>query len=137
MLGILEHFPMATLKPAGVEAVHYFSEAGRLAYADRDFYVADPAFVDVPTQALISPAYLASRAALISPDRSMGVAQPGDPMAFLSSRGRDRSFDLPSTTHLSGVDAQGHVVSLTSSVESAFGSKIFVHGFLLNNQLTD
>lgn len=137
LLGVLQHVPMGTLRPEGLQAVHYFSEAGRLAYADRDYYVADPDFIDVPVQALISPAYLASRFALISPDRSMGVAQPGDPVGKLGSFGRDNALEIPSTSHIVAVDAAGDVVSMTTTVEAAFGSKIFVKGFLLNNQLTD
>ncbi|WP_368934781.1 gamma-glutamyltransferase [Alcaligenes faecalis] len=136
MLGILQHTPIAAAKPQSVEAIHYFSEAGRLAFADRDAWVADPAFVSVPQQALLAPEYLKSRAALIQPDRSMGHAQPGKPLAD-SQAASDNTPELPSTTHLSVADAKGQVVSMTTSVESAFGSKIMVHGFLLNNQLTD
>jgi len=137
MLGMLEQFPMSQFAPLGLEAVHYFSEAGRLAYADRDFYVADPDFVDVPAKALIDPAYLKARAALIEPDRSMGVAPPGDPVSRLASLGRDNALEIPSTSHIVAVDAEGDMLSMTTTIESAFGSKIFVHGFLLNNQLTD
>ncbi|TFL15150.1 gamma-glutamyltransferase [Pusillimonas caeni] len=137
MLGMLEQFPMSQFAPLGLEAVHYFSEAGRLAYADRDFYVADPDFVDVPAKALIDPAYLQARAALIDPDRSMGVAPPGDPVSRLASLGRDNALEIPSTSHIVVVDAEGDMLSMTTTIESAFGSKIFVHGFLLNNQLTD
>ncbi|MDM9561305.1 gamma-glutamyltransferase [Bordetella petrii] len=137
MLGVLEHFPMDKLGPRSVQAAHYFAEAGRLAYADRGFYVADPDFARVPTQAMLAPAYLARRAALVRPDRSMGTALPGDPAGLLASRARDDALELPSTTHVSVVDAQGNVVSMTNTIESAFGSKIFVRGFLLNNELTD
>lgn len=136
MLGILQHTPIADVKPQSVEAIHYFSEAGRLAFADRDAWVADPAFVSVPQQALLAPAYLKSRAALIQPGRSMGHAQPGNPLADAQAA-TDNTPELPSTTHLSVADAKGQVVSMTTSVESAFGSKIMVRGFLLNNQLTD
>ncbi|EJC61710.1 gamma-glutamyltransferase [Alcaligenes ammonioxydans] len=136
MLGILQHTPIADVKPQSVEAIHYFSEAGRLAFADRDAWVADPAFVSVPQQALLAPAYLKSRAALIQPGRSMGHAQPGKPLADAQAA-TDNTPELPSTTHLSVADAKGQVVSMTTSVESAFGSKIMVRGFLLNNQLTD
>lgn len=137
ILGVLEHFPMDKLGPRSVQAAHYFAEAGRLAYADRGFYVADPDFARVPTQAMLEPAYLARRAALVRPDRSMGTALPGDPAGLLASRARDNALELPSTTHVSVVDAQGNVVSMTNTIESAFGSKIFVRGFLLNNELTD
>jgi len=117
--------------------VHYFAEAGRLAFADRGFYVADPAFADVPVAAMLQPAYLARRAALIRPDRSMGTALPGDPAGLLVRRARDDALEVPSTSHVVVADAQGNVVSMTNSIESAFGSKIFVRGFLLNNELTD
>jgi len=137
MLGILQHFPMGRLGPDSVEAVHYFAEAGRLAFADRGFYVADPAFAKVPVGAMLEPQYLARRAALIRPDRAMGTALPGDPAGLLARRARDDALEVPSTSHLVVVDAQGNVLSMTNSIESAFGSKIFVRGFLLNNELTD
>ena len=138
MLAVLDATPIAQARPESLAAVHYFSEAGRLAYADRDRYVADPDFVDVPVAALLDPAYLARRAALISADRSMGRAEPGEPVhGALARHGADDTPALPSTTHLSIVDAQGNAVAMTSTIEQAFGSKIFVGGFLLNNELTD
>lgn len=137
MLSILKNTPVAALKPDSLAAVHYFSEAGKLAYADRDFYVADPDFVDIPVAALLSPAYMTQRAALIQADRSMGQASAGDPVHGRAVRGQGATPELPSTTHIVAADATGNVVSMTSSIESAFGSKIFVKGFLLNNQLTD
>ncbi|HWK60378.1 MAG TPA: gamma-glutamyltransferase [Eoetvoesiella sp.] len=137
LLGVLEYVPMNKLKPEGLEAVHYFSEAGRLAYADRDYYAADPDFIKMPTQALISPAYLKSRFSLISPDHSMGVAKPGDPVGKLAELGRDNAPEIPSTSQIVAVDVSGDVVSMTTTIESAFGSKLFVRGFMLNNQLTD
>jgi gamma-glutamyltranspeptidase/glutathione hydrolase len=137
MLSILAHTPIARLPPDSLQAVHYFSEAGKLAFADRDVYLADPDFIDVPVQALLDPHYLAARASLIKPDRSIGRAPPGDPVGKLPVRGQDNSPELPSTSHLVAVDAQGNVASMTSTIETAFGSKIFVDGFLLNNELTD
>ena len=137
MLGVLQHCPMETFGPTSKQAVHYFSEAGRLAYADRDYYFADPDFVDVPVQSLIDPVYLEARASLIKPYESLGIAPPGDPVSRLKELGVDNALEVPSTTHIVAVDAQGNVVSMTTSVESAFGSKIMVRGFLLNNQLTD
>lgn len=136
MLGMLQHTPIASVDPQSAQAIHYFAEAGRLAFADRDAWVADPAFVSVPQQAMLAPAYLKARAALIRPDRSLGHASPGQPLADRQAAA-DNTLELPSTTHVSVADAQGQVVSMTTSVESAFGSKIMVHGFLLNNQLTD
>ncbi len=137
MLTILSHTPIADLLPDSAGAVHYFSEAGRLAFADRDVYVADPDFVNVPFQALLDPRYLELRADLIMPRRTIGRAPPGDPIGMLAVRGEDTSPEPPSTTHIVAVDRQGGVMSMTSSIESAFGSKIFVDGYLLNNQLTD
>ncbi|MCB5362616.1 gamma-glutamyltransferase [Pusillimonas sp. CC-YST705] len=137
LLGILEHFPMSQYPPLSVDAVHYFAEAGRLAYADRDYYLADPAFVHVPTQALMDPVYLRARAALIQPELSLGVAEPGKPLKSGPDWGRGQESVQPSTSHLVAVDDQGNVVTMTTSIEAAFGSKIFVRGFLLNNELTD
>ena len=137
MLKILGHTLIADLPPDSLQAVHYFSEAGKLAFADRDVYLADPDFIDVPTQALLDDDYLAARAALIRPDRSLGRAPPGDPVEGMAELGQDDALELPSTTHVVAVDIDGSVVSMTSTIESAFGSKILVNGFLLNNELTD
>ena len=137
MLGMLEQHQLDQMQPDSVEAVHYFAEAGRLAFADRERYVADPDFITVPVDALLDPHYLHWRGTQIDSRMSMGTALPGDPLKMLAQRGKDQAADLPSTTHLVVVDAQGHGVSMTSTIESEFGSKIFVRGFLLNNQLTD
>jgi gamma-glutamyltranspeptidase/glutathione hydrolase len=137
MLGILERFDLAAVRPGSSEAVHLFAEAGRLAYADRDQYVGDPDFVPVPTAGLIDPAYLRERSNLIQPGRSMGRAQPGTPPGVRLVRGADATVETGGTSHLSIVDGEGNAVAMTTSVESAFGSRIFVHGFLLDNQLTD
>ncbi len=137
ILGSLQQHGLAAMQPDSLEAVHYFAEAGRLAFADRDRYVADPDFIRVPTQALLDPAYIFQRGAWIDSRFSMGTAQAGDPAAQLARRGQDNAPDLPSTTHLVAVDRAGNAISMTSTIESEFGSKIFVDGFLLNNQLTD
>ncbi|WP_415833553.1 gamma-glutamyltransferase [Kerstersia similis] len=137
MIKVLEPYGMRQLAPMSLEAVHLFSEAGRLAYADRDFYVADPAFAEVPLAGLLDPGYLDDRSALIDPEYSMGMAEPGRPPGLRREPGQDQAPDLPSTSHIVVVDAQGNALSMTSSIEQAFGSKIFVRGFLLNNQLTD
>ncbi len=137
MLGMLQQHEVASMLPGSREAVHYFAEAGRLAFADRERYVADPAFVSVPVNAMLDSRYLAWRGALIDARQSMGVAQAGDPIGMLKQRGEGDAVDQASTTHLVAIDAQGNAVSMTSTIESEFGSKIFVRGFLLNNQLTD
>ena len=143
MLGMLESTAIAQLAPlAGQlqpQAVHLFSEAGRLAYADRARYVADADYVPLPggsPRALLDKGYLARRAALIG-DQSLNQAWPGQPTATPIAMGLDQSPGMPSTSHLSVVDAQGRAVSMTTSIERAFGSRLMVHGFLLNNQLTD
>jgi len=137
ILGVLEHFDLGALRPDSVQAVHLFAEAGRLAYADRNRYIADPAFVAAPVAALLDPRYLDSRSRLIDPKRSMGRAQAGDPALVAGLLGESEPLELPSTTHLSVVDAEGNAVALTATVEAAFGNRQMVRGFMLNNQLTD
>jgi gamma-glutamyltranspeptidase/glutathione hydrolase len=135
ILGILERTRFAQAAPNSAEAVHLFSEAARLAYADRARYIADPAFAPQPLAGLLAPGYLAERAALVGA-RSMGAAPPGIPRGALawSDPGLETSAG---TSHISVVDAEGNAVAMTTSIEYAFGSRIFVRGFLLNNQLTD
>jgi gamma-glutamyltranspeptidase/glutathione hydrolase len=137
MLGVLERFDLRALKPGSLEAVHLFAEAGRLAYADRNLYIADPAFVSAPVAALLDPRYFDSRAKLVDPKRSMGRAQAGDPARVAAHFGLGEPLELPSTTHLSVVDAEGDAVALTASIEAAFGNRQMVRGFMLNNELTD
>lgn len=115
---------------------HLFTQASRLAFADRNRYLADSDFVYVPTQALLNPTYLESRAQLINTQQDMGLAQPGQPQALVE-RADDQSPELPSTSHFVVVDQWGNAVSMTTSIEMAFGSTVMVGGFLLNNQLTD
>jgi gamma-glutamyltranspeptidase/glutathione hydrolase len=137
ILGILETQDLAAVKP-GPDAVHWIAEAGRLAYADRALYVADPAFVSVPVKGLTDPGYLKSRAATIDPARSMGKAKPGDPpfqKTFLW--GASDGIEL-GTSHMSIVDSSGNAVSMTTTIEDGFGARIMTKGgFLLNNELTD
>ena len=137
ILGILSHFDLRALKPDSIEAVHLFAEAGRLAYADRNLYIADPAFVPAPLSGLLNPRYLDSRAKLIDPKRSMGKARAGDPAHAAATLGESEPLELPSTTHISVVDSEGDAVALTASIEAAFGNRQMVRGFLLNNELTD
>ncbi len=137
ILGMLDRFDVAALRPNTVESVHLISEAYRLAYADRAVYMADSDFVSVPVAGLLRPAYLQSRAALINPARSIGVPTAGVPEGVVTAFGKDTALDLPSTSHLSIVDAEGNAVSMTTTIENGFGSLQMVGGFLLNNQLTD
>ena len=137
ILGVLEQFPMRDLRPGSATAVHLFAEAGRLAYADRDHYVADPAFIAVPSAGLVAPEYLRGRAGLVRPERSMQRASPGSPAGAGARLGADATLEAEGTSHLSVVDAAGNALSMTSTIEAQFGSRILVRGFLLNNQLTD
>lgn len=138
ILGMLERFNMAALKPGSVRAVHLISEASRLAYADRAAYIADGDFVSVPVHGLLDKSYLANRSELISAARSMGKATPGLPgQRKTEAPPISDPIELPSTSHLSVVDGDGSAVSMTTSVENIFGSRLMVSGFMLNNQLTD
>ena len=138
ILGMLETFDLGSMDPEAAEPWHLFAEASRLAYADRDRYVADPDVVPVPTAGLVDPAYLAQRSNGIDPDAAAaGPAVPGEPPGAPPDRRDGHSAERPSTTHLSVVDSAGNAVALTSSIETAFGSGLMVEGFLLNNQLTD
>ena len=132
--------PLKSPSPAGLEptpeAVHLLAEAGRLAFADRALYVADTDFTPVPVAGLIAPDYLARRATLIG-ERSMGVAKPGQPAGLQVAYAPDRSPLRISTSQVVAVDDLGGAVSMTTTVEAAFGSHLMVQGFLLNNQMTD
>lgn len=136
ILGILEYSGFSSAQPATADATHYFAEAGRLAYADRARYLADPDFIEVPQWSLVDPRYLRQRSRLLNARRSMGIAKPGE-LPTILALADDDAPEFPSTTHLSVVDQAGNAVALTSSIESAFGSRIQVDGYLLNNQLTD
>ncbi len=138
ILGLLERFDLGKLAPGELEAEHLFVEAARLAYADRALYMADSDFVRVPVAGLIDRAYLDRRGRSIDPNVSMGKAVAGTPPEKKTERrAPDDALELPSTSHISIVDSLGNAVSMTTSIESAFGSRLMVRGFLLNNQLTD
>ena len=137
MLGILARFDMAKVRPGSPEAAHLFSEAGRLAFADRNRYVGDDRFVDVPVQGLLDAGYVRSRAMLIDPSKSMGVARPGTPPGTKSAFADLPDAELAGTSHISVVDREGNAVSMTTTIEAIFGSFVMVRGFLLNNELTD
>ena len=134
IMGQLENFDMRALGPT-LSGWHVFAETSELAYADRDLYVADPDFVTVPTREMLNADYLKSRAALISMDSAMQDVKAGDPVNFRP--GKDATPDKKGTSHFSIVDKWGNVVSMTTTVESLFGSERMAGGFMLNNQLTD
>lgn len=137
ILGILETQPLAHLGP-GAEAAHWFSEASRLAFADRNLYLADPAFIGIPLTGLIDRDYIRSRAGLVSPERSMGRARAGEPPNKRAQLLTPSDGIENGTSHISVVDADGNAVSMTTTIEDGFGARLMTTGgFLLNNELTD
>jgi gamma-glutamyltranspeptidase/glutathione hydrolase len=137
ILGILETRDLARLGP-GPEAAHWFSEAARLAFADRNLYLADPAFISVPTGGLIDGAYVRSRAGLVGPERSMGRAKAGEPPNRRAQLLAPSAGIENGTSHISIVDAGGNAIAMTTTIEDGFGARLMTAGgFLLNNELTD
>ena len=134
ILGILENFDLGE-DPLNEEAVHLFTQAGRLAFADRGLYVGDTDFVTVPIEGMLDKEYLAQRAALIT-DMDMGTAAPGDIDGF-DPAAPDPTAKTSGTSHISIVDRYGNALSMTTTIESSFGNGVMVRGFLLNNELTD
>lgn len=138
ILGLLQNFDLSAMKPNSVDAIHVIAEASRLAFADRNRYLADPDFVSIPVTRLVDPGYLSRRAKTISMKQSMGTAKPGDiPIQGAGRFAPDLSEGGASTSHFSVVDKDGNAISMTTTIESAFGSRVMASGFLLNNQLTD
>lgn len=137
---MLEGHDLASLGPGSPESWRLIGEASRLAFADRGRFMADSDFVKMP-KGLLNRAYLAERASLFAGPGSVldaGSVQPGEPPEDHAGLfADDRSLELPSTSHVSIADAAGNMVSLTTTIENAFGSRLMVRGFLLNNELTD
>lgn len=133
-MALLEPFELHTLDGNSEEALHFFTQASRLAFADRNRYIADEDFVEVPMAALLAPEYIAERVALIG-GIDMGHAEAGTIEQLL--RADDQSPEFPNTSHISIIDQYGNAVSMTTTIEMGFGSTVMVRGFLLNNQLTD
>ena len=138
ILSALEPHDLRTLGPQTAASEHLLIEASRIAFADRAVYIADPDRIPVPVDALIAPDYLKARAALINPARRTPTIEAGKvPLKASLNLAPADSPELPATTHFSIVDKDGNAIGLTSSVENQFGSRLMVHGFVLNNQLTD
>jgi len=133
ILAMLQRFKPAALQPGTVSEIHLFSQASRLAFADRSVFVGDPAFVRVPVRGLLDRRYLQQRSLLIEPARDMGQAAPGTLAPYAPERGKERQ----GTSHMSIVDDAGQVVSMTTTVEFILGSEMMAKGFFLNNELTD
>lgn len=136
MLGILNHFELSKLQPQSAAAVHLISQASRLAFADRERYAADPAFSPVPIRGLLAADYLKQRAAQINQKMDNQQITAGVPQGAVPL-GEAKAPEYANTSHLSVVDKDGNAVSMTTSIENAFGSGLMVNGYLLNNQLTD
>ncbi len=140
ILGLLEPYDLATLGPNDPESWRLIGDASRLAFADRGRYMADSDFVPMPTKGLLDRAYLDDRAKLLDTGKALTKEEvkPGEPPwdhAMLLAD--DESIELPSTSHFSIVDSFGNVVSMTTTIENGFGSRLMTQGFLLNNELTD
>lgn len=139
ILGIVEALPQPENPRTSAQAIHGFIEAQRRAFADRNLYLGDPDFVDPPVLGLIDRGYLDRRAATIDAEAvAEQISDAGTPPGGDRNRfAPDREPKNPGTTHVSIIDADGNVVSMTTSIETAFGSRAMANGYLLNNQLTD
>lgn len=138
ILGLLAPYDLAALGSKNVESWRLIGDASRLAFADRGRYMADSDFVPMPTRGLVDPGYLKTRSALLAGTKALEKVAPGTPpWDHAQLLADDESLELPSTSHISIVDADGNALSMTTTIENGFGSRLFVRGFLLNNELTD
>lgn len=136
ILGMIERFDMKALGKDSPQAWHLIAESMQLAYADREKYLGDPDFVNVPVAGLLDKVYMASRSALISPDKSLPRYDAGTPPGA-APRTAALSSEVAGTTHFVATDGAGNVASMTSTVEGPFGSQLIANGYFLNNELTD
>ena len=136
MLKMLERFDIESEHPNSPNFIHLFSEAGSLAYADRDYYIADPDFVDIPVNGMLNEDYISERSKLIKKEISLRDPKPGKPKGH-TKFSKNVDISRPSTSHLVIVDNFGNSISLTSTIEGPFGSHLMAGGFMLNNELTD
>ncbi|MCP4947590.1 MAG: gamma-glutamyltransferase, partial [Aestuariibacter sp.] len=133
-----EQFDLKSWGPNDARSWQVLADASRLAFADRGMYMADQDYVPMPTQGLVNTDYLQERAQLITAGKALESAPSGTPpWDHAMLRSQDVSIELPSTSHFNIVDSEGNVVSMTTTIENAFGSRLMVRGFLLNNELTD
>jgi gamma-glutamyltranspeptidase/glutathione hydrolase len=136
-LGLLEKFDLRGLGKDSPAAWHLIAEAQRLTYADRERYLADPDYVSVPVAGLLAPDYLAARAQLMATDRAMPSVAPGNPAGVKVALADGLQVAENGTSHFVAIDKWGQSATLTSTIESAFGSGLMVNGYYLNNELTD
>lgn len=138
ILSITEQFDLKGWGPNNAKSWQVIADASRLAFADRGMYMADEDFVPMPTQGLLDKEYLKQRAQLIQPGKALATVSAGTPpWNYAQRQSTDESIELPSTSHFNVVDKAGNVVSITTTIENAFGSRLMTNGFLLNNELTD
>ncbi|MEZ8844055.1 gamma-glutamyltransferase [Vibrio splendidus] len=138
ILAMTEQFDLKSWGPNDAKSWQVLADASRLAFADRGMYMADQDYVPMPTQGLVNTDYLQERAQLITAGKALASAPSGTPpWDHAMQRSQDVSIELPSTSHFNIVDSDGNVVSMTTTIENAFGSRLMVRGFLLNNELTD
>ncbi len=138
ILGMLGGYDLAALGAESPESWRLIGDASRLAFADRGRYMADSDFVPVPTEGLVAPDYLSERGKLLSGDDALPEVSAGSPgWSHAMLWGQDSAIEFPSTSHISIVDADGNALSMTTTIENGFGSRLFTQGFLLNNELTD
>ncbi|MCE6950295.1 gamma-glutamyltransferase [Cereibacter sphaeroides] len=137
ILGMLGPYDLKALGPWNPESWRLIGDATRLAFADRGRYIADSDFVPVPVKGLLDPAYLAKRAELLRGDDALPEVAAGKPAYDHAMLAPDESLELPSTSHISIVDAEGNALAMTTTIENGFGSRLMTNGFLLNNELTD
>jgi gamma-glutamyltranspeptidase/glutathione hydrolase len=136
-LGLLEHFNLPDMPAAGADATYLLIEAERLALADRDRYMADTDFVPAPLRGLLAPNYLTSRAQLIDPERAASAVRAGNPDWAEPDLAPEPPQSEHGTSQIAIVDDAGNAVTMTTTVQDPFGSRLLVHGFLLNDELTD
>jgi gamma-glutamyltranspeptidase/glutathione hydrolase len=138
ILGLLNRFDLSEMGPESVEAWRLIGDASRLAFADRGRYMADSDYVPVPVKGLTDPGYFTERSELLERDDALTEVSPGNPeFDHALNWSDDQSLEFPSTSHISIVDQYGNALSMTTTIENGFGSRLMVRGFLLNNELTD
>ena len=136
ILKMLENYDVKSYNPTSPEFIHLYSEISALAYTDRNFFLADPDYIDVPVEGLIDDLYLNNRTKGVDKKKSNRNPQHGEPLGY-SKYSKNYDISMPSTSHLVIVDLYGNAVSMTSTVEGPFGSHLMAGGFILNNELTD
>jgi gamma-glutamyltranspeptidase/glutathione hydrolase len=137
-MGMLSHYPIAEMGPENIQSWRLLGDASRLAFADRGKYMADSDYVPMPTEGLLAADYIEQRATLLKRDTALTTTAAGKPpWSHAMNYALDEAIELPSTSHFSIVDKDRNMVSITTTIENGFGSRLMVRGFLLNNELTD